>query len=273
LNDIVDKELMLADAAEMKIEVAASDIRKEIEKMFGPNIVENLDKANLSLEEAQKLLKEEQTIQRMMYLRVNAKAFSEVTPQEIRLAYDQFLKNYSRQDQWEFHVITLQDPSPTQLDMLMAEVTKLLKVAPPAIDDFASAVKGLKGYNPFSQVKVSEQLTTKEPDLSPAYKEAMEKLDPGTYSAPKSQLKEGMKVYKLFYLSDVIVDQYPSFFDMAPKLKGEMMEQVAIREAASYKKKLRKQYPISTIDLDNFEPFTLMIDGQKVRYDPPPANG
>ena len=48
LRDLVDKELILADAESAKVEVSAGDVRQEMENMFGPNIIANLDKLGMT---------------------------------------------------------------------------------------------------------------------------------------------------------------------------------------------------------------------------------
>ena len=66
LEEIIDKELILADAQESKIEVSSGDVRQEMERSFGPNIIANLDKAGISFEEASKIMQEEIIIRRMI---------------------------------------------------------------------------------------------------------------------------------------------------------------------------------------------------------------
>ncbi|MBA3815063.1 MAG: SurA N-terminal domain-containing protein, partial [Parachlamydiaceae bacterium] len=43
LEEIIDKELILADAQDAKIPISAGDVRQEMEVLFGPNIISNLD--------------------------------------------------------------------------------------------------------------------------------------------------------------------------------------------------------------------------------------
>src|SRR5205085_3839907 len=38
LRDLIDKELIIADADENKVEVSSGDVRQEMETLFGPNI-------------------------------------------------------------------------------------------------------------------------------------------------------------------------------------------------------------------------------------------
>ena len=57
LQELIDKELILGDAEEKKVAITAGDVRQEMENMFGPNIIANLDKIGLSMDEALKIVR------------------------------------------------------------------------------------------------------------------------------------------------------------------------------------------------------------------------
>src|ERR1700738_2776124 len=65
LNELIDKELVMADAADNKLPLTPGDIRQEMEEWFGPNIIVNLDQAGLTFDEAWKLVEEDLILQRM----------------------------------------------------------------------------------------------------------------------------------------------------------------------------------------------------------------
>src|SRR5262249_20356447 len=56
LQDSIDKELIMADAKEAKLEVTGGEIRQELEALFGPNIIANLDKAGISYDDAAEMI-------------------------------------------------------------------------------------------------------------------------------------------------------------------------------------------------------------------------
>src|SRR5262249_17801417 len=89
LQELIDKELILADAEENKLPISSGDVRQEMEQLFGPNIIANLDKVGLSFDDAWKIVQGDITIRRMMYMRVNAKAMRQVTPQDVWAAYEE----------------------------------------------------------------------------------------------------------------------------------------------------------------------------------------
>lgn len=54
-DDLIDKEVILADAEEHKMPLTNGSIRQEMELLFGPNIIANLDKIGMSYDEAYKI--------------------------------------------------------------------------------------------------------------------------------------------------------------------------------------------------------------------------
>lgn len=113
LRELVEKELIMADAEEVKMEVSHGDIRQEMENMFGPNIIANLDKAGLTYDEAWKMVQEDQLLKRMMMVRVNTKAMRSVTPIQVKASYEEYAKNNADPDAWRYEVISIRGEDPS----------------------------------------------------------------------------------------------------------------------------------------------------------------
>lgn len=111
LQELIDRELMRADAVEMKIEIVPSDIRQELETTFGPDIISNLDKIGLRLDEAMEMLKDELLIRRVTMYKVNGKAFRNVGPLEIKKAYEEWVQTNTEPQKWGYRLMTLRSPS------------------------------------------------------------------------------------------------------------------------------------------------------------------
>ena len=128
LDDLINEELVLADAKESKIEVSSGDVRQEIEQQFGPNIIENLDKAGMTLDEAFKVVQAELVLQRTIGARVNVKAMRIVTPAKIRAAYDEYISNPEnrRLTKWQYRVVTIKDRDIKKTEALSKTVYQLL---------------------------------------------------------------------------------------------------------------------------------------------------
>ena len=58
-NEMVDNELILADAESREIKLTDGEIREEMERRFGPNVQITLDKIGFSLDDAKNMIKKE----------------------------------------------------------------------------------------------------------------------------------------------------------------------------------------------------------------------
>ncbi len=273
LEELVDKELILVDAEEVKMEVSGADLRQEVEEVFGPNVIVSLDEAGLTLDEAMGMVKKDIILRRMLYVRVQSKAIKDVTPSEIRMAYEQYRENYEYANDWHFQIVTIRDPDPKKLERIVTKLGEVLKTERVDIDDLNARIKQFSDVNIFTSVKISDEFQQDENDLSPKYKNILSQLTSGTYSKPQLQNKSEIATYKILYLNDVIYDEVPSFTAMSGKLKSELMGQVASRETVEYKKRLRKQFPVTLMDeliSSNYQPFTLEANGKKIDVPMPP---
>src|SRR4029079_5046854 len=90
LTQIIDQELMLADAEHLELKVSDAEVREEVLTRFGPNIMATLDTIGMTYEEARTLIYNEMVVQRIMWYRVHSKALSIVNPQDIKKAYRAF---------------------------------------------------------------------------------------------------------------------------------------------------------------------------------------
>ena len=65
LSDLIDRELMIADSEEKGFPISSGDVREELEEIFGPDVMFNLDNAGLTLDEAWQMVKADIIIRRM----------------------------------------------------------------------------------------------------------------------------------------------------------------------------------------------------------------
>src|SRR5262249_45381970 len=89
LSVLIYRELMLADAEAKGFPMSSGDVREELEEIFGPDVMLNLDNAGLTLDEAWQMVKADITIRRMLYYQVRMRVTPQITPSEIRKAYDE----------------------------------------------------------------------------------------------------------------------------------------------------------------------------------------
>ncbi len=260
LNELIDKELVMADASDNKMPLTSGDIRREMEESFGPNIIVNLDQAGLTFDEAWKMVQEELILKRMMYVRVNSKAVKRVTPQKIREAYEDFARKNQRPEQWEYQVIAIRHPDPVQGAEAAGQAYSML------VEDRKSPEDLLKEgiFDEKTSLTVSENFLHQENELSDAYKQVLQQLSIEDYSQPIQQKSRADKslVFRIFYLKSHNLPGAPPFEEVVDKIQEELMQTAITEDTDAYLKKLRAHYQIQEKELksfipENFAPFVL----------------
>lgn len=265
LNEIIDKELILADAEEAKLVVSQGDVREEMESLFGPNIHINLDKAGLSFSEASKMVLDDISMRRMLYFRVQSKAISRVTPQAIRKFYDEVAKDNIRDNEWVYNVITIRHKDATKAAETANSVYRILTDDKAPLADLAAKLQEVEPKTPKSPtVTVSEEFQTNEKELSDSYKKILVDLSADSYSLPISQKSraDNSTVVRLFYLKKMTPGGVIPYSELADRIKGRLIDDEINKETEVYLTKLRQQYHVQDAQMQeivssDFQPFEL----------------
>ncbi len=257
LEEMIDKELVLADAQESKIAVTSGDVRQEMEVALGPNIIENLDKAGLSFDEASKIMQEDLIMNRMLGGRVHAKALRSVTPSKVRQAYETFIADpaNARLTQWQYIIITIKERTVERAENAAKAAYQLL-MSGTTIDQLSDKLKEQKVLGRKGKVTASNVIKNNDQELSRAYKEALSSLDTGMYSQPffhKSR-ESNAPLYRILFVQEKIPGGSPSFKELEGTLKEQLINQAVDQETDVYLQKLRQHYHIRQTDLDAFLP-------------------
>lgn len=263
LQQLVDKELIVADAAEGKLEVSNGDIRQELETMFGPNIISNLDRIGLSFEEAWEIVKDEIIIRRMLYFRVNSKAIKHITPQVIYEAYEKYAKNHPRETEWHYHVISIQDKNSENCEKIGAHIHNLLTQDHVPLNEIKPLLSELELITETTKVNVSDEFSVKENEISASHKEILSQLKPDSYTEPVVQKsRSGANIYRIFYLKDTQLGGQIPFHELENQVISELTEQAIEVETESYLKRLRRHFHFDAQDVNrmasnDFQPFVM----------------
>ncbi len=265
LEDIIDKELILADAKESKIEVSGGDTRQELEASFGPNIIANLDKAGITFDEAYKIMQEEIIIRRLVSGRVHAKAVRQVTPIKVRRAYEEFIQDpeNARLTQWSYRIVTIKDRNLQKTEETAKATYQLLMDGVP-LDQLVSQLKERKILGRKGKVTVSDIIKHNDKEISKDYRDILSHLDTGMFSQPfahKSR-SNNTTVYRILSIEEKIPGGIPPFREMEVSLKDKLLGQAIDQETDHYLKKLRDHYHIRPQDLEaylpaDYQPFIL----------------
>lgn len=265
LSEMIDKQLILGDAEEAKLAVSAGDVRQEVEALFGPNLIENLDKAGLTLDEASKMILEDITIRRMMYIRVQAKALNQVTPLLIRKYYDEVAKDNIRDNEWIYSIIGIRHKDSEKASATATRVYELLSQERIPFDQINSKLEEESIQKTRAPVvNVSEEFHVKEKELSESFKKVLTGLQHGSFSMPIAQKSraDNSTIYRIFYLKEMIQGGIIPFNELESKIKEKLLEEAIGKESEAYLKKLRKHFDIRESELQeiiasDYQPFFL----------------
>ncbi|MBI3508919.1 MAG: SurA N-terminal domain-containing protein [Chlamydiia bacterium] len=253
LMEMIDHELILADAETKEIKLSDGEVREEMEHRFGPNTMITLDKIGLSYDEAWKMVKDEMIVQRMSWWFIQMRAMQKVTPEDIRQAYRLYTKEHPAYQEWKYTVISVRGDGAgkvaTQLQELVAKTEK-------TPEELSEQIKVLE--TPDALIQIANPITANDKDLSDAHKSILTQLAPGQYSLPA--LKQS--IYRIFYCYETSQHPAPKFEEMLPKLQELLTQEAARNESIAYIEKLRKHYGFDANSLkqtlpDNLEPFEI----------------
>jgi hypothetical protein len=247
LEELIDKELILADAQEAKLPISAGDVRQEMEILFGPNIIASLDKAGLTFEEASKMILADLTIRRMIYFRVQSKAVNSVTPQLIRNYYETYAKDNIRDNEWVYKVISIRHREAKKAEEVAKQAHHLLtidKIPQSELDKRLTELWTSPRRAP--NLTISEELHNKDKELSEIFKATLATLPMDSYSQPISQKSraDNSTVYRIFYLKSMIPGGTIPFNELESKIKDILIDQSIGKESDSYLNKLRQHYDV-----------------------------
>jgi hypothetical protein len=255
LREMIDHELILADARDKEVQLTDGEVREEMEKRFGPNVTQTLDQISLTYDEAWNMVKDDLIVQRMLGWFVHLKAFSSVTPQDIRQAYRLFLEKNPPYSEWKYRVITLRTDTPN--DELSQQLYQWLAQN----GQFPEALALKEWEAPGIAIALSNEFSANDKDLSELHRASLAPLVPGSYSKPSSQISRSDKktVYRIFYLVAKDDHPAPTFEAVYPSLQNELLNRAFSKESTCYLEKLRKRHGYETDRLlpNDFHPFSL----------------
>jgi hypothetical protein len=252
LDDLINTELMQADAESKELKLSDGEVREEIENRYGPNVPKKLDELGLSFEEAFKMVKKEMITQRMSWLFIHAKAFQEVTPEKIKSSYREFCTLHPPKEEWTYQIITLkplQDNEPSEFFQFLSQEEPSFEQINMHQNDYSEQ------YH--VDMKISNTYSADFHDLAPSYQKVLRTLEKGQYSEPISFTKKNKTTWKIFYLQDKSEDTLPKLGEKYQELSNQLMDQEISKNSSDYIQKLRRHYHYEKLTTpENFEPFS-----------------
>jgi len=262
--ELIDHELILADAEDREIKVTDGEVREELENRFGPNVMITLDKIGISYSEAWKMTRNEMTVQRMMWYFIHSKALQAVTPQDIRQEYRRYLKENPPYQELTYRVISVRADEPQESRVLAEKAYTKLSESHQSPEEIEAQLKEMAEAYKGGFIAISPEYTANHLKLSDAHKLALSQLTEGEYGKPVVQISrvENKTISRIFYLSRKKDFPAPPFEELAVKLKGELIQKAVAAESDRYIMKLRNHYGYDADHLreslpDNLTPFSL----------------
>lgn len=240
LSQMIDQELMLADAEHLDLKIADAEVREEVLTRFGPNIMGTLDTLGITYDEARTQIYNEMAVHRIMWYRVHSKALNTVNPHEIKEAYKLFCHKNPPFEKWRYQVLSIRSLENAIGESLAARAFELLEQKKVEWDALPVAIKPQQET---VTVSLSPELEGDEKGLAESHKTVLKQLTPGTFSNPIPQVSraDNSVVYRIFFLKEHQRQEPLPFEKMAEDLKEELLQQAVAKETANYISKMRER--------------------------------
>jgi hypothetical protein len=262
LNQLIDTELMMADAEAIEIKINDSDVRESMQERFGPNIMANLEKIGLSYDEAREMIYSELVVQRMTWYRVQSKAIMAIHPEDVKGAYKDYCEKNPPSEEWIYQVLSIRAADPTAGSLLGKKAYELLAAKKVGLEGLPETLKGEMPLDPETFI-TAQEYTLDGKKISESHKEVLLSLLPGAYSEPIAQKsRDQSTVFRIFFLKDYIKKDPPIFGQIFEKLQDQLIDQAIEKESEVYIVRLRERFGFDEKLLQenlpqDFQPFTL----------------
>ena len=262
LAEMTDRELVLLDAEDKKFEVSSGDVREELEEIFGPQVMINLDSVGLTQDEAWKLLKEEIIIRRMLQMQVRAAVFSQITPSDIRSAYDEYVQKSSQEKECTWSCITVKSTDIDEAHTIAQTAYTMLTEDKTPREELHQLLKEKNLLPDNATLSNSTEFTQKTTELASNLQELFLSMKEDEWSKPQqvvSKATNGQTV-RLYFLHKQTETVLASIEDLEASLREELVEKRTIDKTKEYYNLLSSYYHISKDQIEkelpeNFQPF------------------
>jgi hypothetical protein len=258
LQQMVDHELMVADAESREIKVSDGEVREEIQTRYGPNVMGTLDELGISYEEARDMVQQDMLVQRIQWVRVTSKILQKVTSVEIKNAYQKFLQENPAKENWKYQFLTIRGSNAEDNQELALKLAKLQEKAQGSLTVAADLFKA-DFPESTATLTVSQEFDVEDKALSQANRTVLSQLNNDQWSNPTAQVsRDGTTVMRIFHLKDHIKSKPPAFAAVANDLKQSLLNEYADIESKIYLAKLHQRFNFDAKSLDipdRFEPF------------------
>ena len=264
LSQMIDNELMLADAEKLGLKAGDGEVRERLHDRFGPNLMTTLDKLGLTYEDAWKMIETEILVQKMTWYRINSKAIFTVNPQDLKLAYKDYVAKNPPVDVWKYQLLSIRAASEQVGRELSEKAHQLLDEERLDLPTVLVKLKEGLPEDTSNSITVSNEFEVNDKELSESPRQVLLTLHPNSFSIPIPQISRFDKsnVFRIFHLKEHSKKQPPSFEEMSDTLQEGLVQKAIQREQALYLNKIRERFThdekyIREFIPADFQPFAL----------------
>ena len=264
-EDMVFHELTLADGEAKEIKVSDGDVREEMEKRFGPNVISNLNRLNLEYEEVRKMIQDELIVRQLQGMKVYSKAQLSVTPELLKKEYLSYLNKNPPKDEWIYQVVSIRGKDKEATQSFIDQVYAHLKLPSTKLASLQGDFQNLPEIqNKSISVNLSKEFVVEGKNLSEEHKSILTKLADNEFSSPITQISriDQNSVHRIFYLKSHKIQEATPFHELYQTIENQLLNESAQKEREAYKQKLYKKFGLSSdifkqILPEDYQPFVV----------------
>ncbi len=268
LDKIIDDDLIAIDADLNSVTINDGEVRQELEKRFGPQIILTLEKIGLTYDEAWNMVKNETLAQHMLYRHLYFKGICNssgvnVSPNDLLTAFHEYMHENKKPDHWKYHIISFTGPNALENVRSSQSVIDQLQGA----KNFSTLSMKLKdAISNFDEknITISDEIDLASNQILESHRNILLSLDTHNLSEPLEETSRvnNQPVYRVFYLSSYSPGGEVSLSEVEQELMRQLRNQKHSSEQMSYVTSLRERYGLTKEAINDslpqdFEPFQI----------------
>lgn len=264
LDDLINNELMFTDAKRKKIEVTHGDVRQELDRLYGPSIITNLDKIGLTFDDVWDITEKELYVRRMIGSILYLKGAFDASPEDLLSAYEKYVQEHPKADEWTYRMVTFRGANAKENASIASDILKESDLNKADFKTMAMLFREkIKTFEP-KEINISETFKLKGTEISDNHQKVLKQLSPSSFSEPVEEMSRADRapLYRIFYLANYTPGGKTDFSEVEDTLKEALIQSKVDTEVSSYLAELRSQFGVSQDDLQQtalqqFQPFML----------------
>lgn len=260
LDEMINEELILADASDKDITVSDGDVREEMIKRFGVDLAVAMDTMGMELEEAWEIVRRDLMSQRMLGGMVFFPAFCTVKADDVRSTYQQALAQSAEEATCKYKVVSIKAADSSAAEVAAALVYHHMKQQGCDPEVILAELREAEALPPGVTCSISEEFSQPMKSINNSYRDVLSRLERGTFSQPIAQHSRAQRttVQRILCCIDKSdAESLPSFAEVAQNIHDRLVQQAADSQMKEYTGKLRQRYGIRPEDIERWAPVDL----------------